>query len=142
MNVNYDELILLAGGAFLTVFGIGKLNERGKLIKSGVKVEGVVFDIETSWGTGSDSRSTTYYPIIRFVTTDKEWITEKYDIGSNPSVYSVGDKVTVIYDITDYKHFLIDNTQTKLLGPALIAVGTLLILGVIMYFFINQYPSL
>ena len=142
MNVNYDELILLAGGAFLTVFGIGKLNERGKLIESGVKVEGVVFDIETSWDAEPDARSTTYYPVIRFVTTDKEWITEKYDIGSNPSVYSVGDKVTVIYDTTDYNHFLIDNTQTKLLGPALIAVGTLLILGVIMYFFINQYPSL
>ncbi|MDB5090067.1 MAG: hypothetical protein JWR09_4061, partial [Mucilaginibacter sp.] len=140
--VNYDELILLAGGAFLTVFGISKLNERRKLIKSGVKVEGVVFDIETSRGTGSDTRSTTYYPVIRFVTADKEWITEKYNIGSSPSVYNVGDKVTVIYDITDYKHFLIDNTQTKLLGPALIAVGTLLILGVIMYFFINQYPSL
>ncbi|SHM11370.1 DUF3592 domain-containing protein [Mucilaginibacter sp. OK098] len=142
MNVNYDELILLAGGAFLTVFGVVKLNEREKLIKSGVKVEGVVFDMETSLGTGSGERSTTYYPVIRFVTADKEWITEKYNIGGNPSVYSVGDKVTVIYDTTDYKHFLIDNTQTKLLGPALIAVGTLLILGVIMYFFINQYPSL
>ncbi|ASU34472.1 DUF3592 domain-containing protein [Mucilaginibacter xinganensis] len=142
MNVNYDELIMLAGGAFLTVFGFGKINERGKLIKSGVKVEGIVFDIETSLGTGPDTQSTTYYPVIRFVTADKEWITEKYNIGSNPSVYSVGEKVTVIYDITDYKHFLIDNTQTKLFGAVLIAVGTLLILGVIMYFFINQYPSL
>jgi hypothetical protein len=142
MNVNYDELILLAGGTFLAVFGIGKLNEREKLIKSGIKVEGIVFDIETVWDTGSDVRSTTYYPVIRFVTTDKEWITEKYNVGSNPSVYSVGDKVKVIYDRADCKHFMINNTQTKLLGPALIAVGTLLILGVIMYFFINQYPSL
>ena len=140
MNVNYDELILVVGGAFLTIFGIGKLNEREKLIKSGVKVEGVVFDIEPSLGTGV--HSTTYYPVIRFVTADKQWITEKYNIGSNPSSYSIGDKVTVIYDTADYKHFLVDNTQTKLLGPAFITVGTLLILGVLMYFFVNQFSAL
>ncbi|MDB4918953.1 DUF3592 domain-containing protein [Mucilaginibacter sp.] len=142
MNVNYDELILLAGGAFLTVFGIGKLNEREKLIKSGVKVEGVVFDIETSWGTGSGARSTMYYPIIRFVTADKEWITEKYDIGSSPAAYKVGDKVNVIYDKADYKHFMIDDMKSALLGPIFIGIGATLIIGVIIYFFINQYHSL
>jgi hypothetical protein len=149
MNVNYDELILLVGGAFLLVLGIGKRNEREKLLKTGFKVEGVVFDIEKSWSVidgvvddGVSGRNFNYYPIIRYVTLEKEWVTKKYEIGTNPSTYNIGDKVTVIYDAMDIEHFIIDNYQTKLAGLIFIVVGVTLIMGVIMYFFINQYSSL
>ena len=138
MNVNYDELILLAGGTFLTVFGISKLNERKKLLASGIKVEGVVFDLESD----SDKDGVTIHPVIRFVTEDKQWITQKYNIGSTLSAYKIGDSVTVIYDAADYSHFLIDNKQTKQLGPVFIGAGIALIIGVIVYFIKNQYPSL
>ena len=145
MNVNYDELILLTGGAFLAVWGFAKMNERSKLRANGVKVEGVVFDMERdpaltiSIGTDSGSNRS-YYPIVRFVTADKEWVTQKYDIGSYPAAYDIGDKVNIIYDTGDPKHFIIDDWFSKLTWPIVAAAGVLMILGVVMYFFIMQFP--
>ncbi|MEO6980167.1 MAG: DUF3592 domain-containing protein [Mucilaginibacter sp.] len=142
MNVNYDELIMLAGGAFVMVFGIGKLNERKQLLAKGVKVKGVVFDIEKNWDMDNGSTTTQYYPIVRYVTTEMEWITKKYQVTSGLSVYKIGDEVTVVYDPSDIEHFIIDDGKTKWLGPVFVAVGIALILGVIIYFFVNQYPGL
>ncbi|SDD48110.1 Protein of unknown function [Mucilaginibacter pineti] len=136
MNVNYDELILLTGGAFLAVLGAGKFNERRKLIKTGVKVNGVVFRIEES--TDDETNSSMYYPVIRYLTEDKEWITETYKLGSRPSVYKEGDSVSVIYDPANYKHFIIDNTFTKFLAPVLFIIGVLLIASVIIYYVLHQ----
>lgn len=143
MNVNYDELILLAGGAFVTVFGIGKQNERKKLLAIGTKAEGVVFDIEKNldWES-STSGGVEYWPIIRYVTAEKEWVTKKYEVTGALNAYKIGDKVTVVYDPGDIEHFIIDDGKTKWLGPIFIAVGIVLIVGVIIYFFMNQYPSL
>ncbi|WP_295791467.1 DUF3592 domain-containing protein [Mucilaginibacter sp.] len=144
MNVNYDELIMLAGGAFVMVFGIGKLNERKKILAKGVKVEGVVFDIEKNWDmdAGDTSTSTQYYPVIRYVTAEKEWVTKKYEVTGGLNLYKVGDKVTVVYDPDEIEHFIIDDGKTKWLGPLFIVVGIALILGTCIYFFINQYPKL
>jgi len=144
MNVNYDELIMLAGGAFVMVFGIGKLNERKKILAKGVKVEGVVFDIEKNWDmdAGDTSSTTQYYPVIRYVTAEKEWVTNKYEVTGGLNLYTVGDKVNVVYDPDEIEHFIIDDGKTKWLGPVFITVGIALILGVIIYFFINQYPKL
>lgn len=138
MNVTIDELLLLAGGAFLTVWGIGKLNERSKLLKNGFKVDGVVFSLEEEWGIGL-KRSKLYYPVIRFVTIEKEWVTKRYGIGTYPSAYTEGDKVIVIYDKADNEHFILDNTVTKLLGPLCIIIGILLMLSVGIYYILNQY---
>ena len=138
MNVPIDELLLIAGGAFLVVLGVGKLNERRKLLKTGFKVEGVVFSLEEEWGVGRE-RSKLYYPVIRFVTIEKEWVTKRYEIGTNPSAYNEGDRVTVIYDKADNEHFIIDNITTKLIGPVYIIIGILLTLGVGAYYILNQY---
>jgi len=137
MNVTIDELLLIAGGAFLVVLGIGKLNERCKLLKTGAKAEGVVFSLEEEWGVGRE-RSKLYYPVIRFVTLEKEWVTKRYDIGTNPSAYNEGDRVTVIYDKADIEHFIIDNITTKLLGPVCIIIGVLLMIGVVIYYILHQ----
>jgi len=144
MNVNYDELIMLTGGAFVMVFGIGKLNKHKKILAKGVKVEGVVFDIEKNWDmdAGDTSSTTQYYPVIRYVTTEKEWVTKKYEVTGGLNLYKVSDKVTVVYDPDEIEHFIIDDRETKWLGPIFIAVGIVLIVGVIIYFLMNQYPSL
>ncbi|MEO6633905.1 MAG: DUF3592 domain-containing protein [Mucilaginibacter sp.] len=144
MNVNYDELIMLAGGAFVMVFGIGKLNERKKILAQGVKVEGIVFDIEKNWDmdAGDTSTTTQYYPVIRYVTVEKEWVTKKYEVTGGLNLYKVGDRVPVVYDPSDIEHFIIDDGKTKWLGPVFIGVGIALIVGVIIYFFVNQYPGL
>ncbi|QEC79634.1 DUF3592 domain-containing protein [Mucilaginibacter ginsenosidivorax] len=130
MNATIDELILLAGGTFLIVWGIGKINERRKLLKSGLKVDGVVFKLEERLSSGTD-RMLLYYPVIRYVTLDKNWITEEYAVGSNPSAYKEGDVVKIIYDPADYKHFIIDNFLSKVLGWVLALIGVVILAGVL-----------
>jgi hypothetical protein len=137
MNVTIDELIILAGGAFLSVWGMGKIIERRKLLKTGVKVAGEVFRLEKRT-SGGKKPSTLYYPVIRYVTLDKEWITEEYGVGSNPSVYKEGEIVKVIYDPADYKYFIIDDFMSKAFGIILMAVAGLLIIGVFIYYILNQ----
>jgi hypothetical protein len=137
MNATIDELLLLAGGAFLVVLGVGKLNERRKLLKTGAKVEGVVFSMEEEWGVGRE-RSKLYYPVIRYVTIEKEWVTKRYEIGTSPPAYNEGDRVTVIYDKVDNEHFIIDNITTKLLGPVCIIIGVLLIIALGIYYILHQ----
>jgi len=149
MNVNYDELIMLTGGAFLAVWGFAKMNERSNLLAKGVKVEGIVFDMEDGWDATTvfnDSDNirasrTLYYPVIRFVTAEKEWVTKKYKMGSNPAAYDVGDKVKVVYDPADIEHFIIDDWGSVLTWPIVAAVGVLLILGVVIYFFTMQFQG-
>ena len=138
MNVTIDEIILITGGTFLVVWGIGKINERRKLLKSGIKVEGVVFKLEERLGSGKD-RMLLYYPVIRYVTLDKNWITEEYGMGSNPSAYKEGDIVKIIYDPVDYKHFIIDNFLNKALGLVLVVIGAAILAGVLIYYILNQY---
>jgi hypothetical protein len=139
VNVTIDEIILLAGGAFLTVWGIGKIRERSKLVKTGVKVDGIVFQIEKRQGIGSGN-NTRYHPVIRYVTLeDKEWITEEYGIGTNPSMYKEGETVRIIYDSADNRHFIIDGLANKLTGPALLLIGVALIIAVVIYYILNQY---
>lgn len=137
MNVNYDELIMLAGGVFLAVFGYGKQAERKKLLSTGIRIEGTVIEIKRS--SGSDDVGT---PVIKFETLNKEWITKEYGISSSTVRYKIGDSVDVIYDAADAKHFIIDNKPTQWLGPVFISVGLALIVGAFVYFFIRQYPSL
>lgn len=149
MNVNYDELILLTGGAFLAVWGFAKMNERSKLLEKGVKVEGIVFDMEDSWDVANiipdydnkHSSQRLYYPVIRFVTAEKEWVTKTYKMGSNPPAYEVGDKVKVVYDTADIEHFILDDWGSMLTWPIVASVGVLLILGVVIYFFTMQFQG-
>lgn len=131
---------LTAGlGLVFTLVGYFKGKEIKKIKESGIKAEGVVFSLEfenSSFNNGSDydtSRSPgMYYPVIRYVTAEKEWVTEKYNIGSYPSKYQEGDKVPVIYDPENIKEFIIDNNSVNIIqhafwfGIGLIAVGAVL----------------
>jgi hypothetical protein len=133
MNATVDELILLAGGAFLMVLGIGKMSGRRKLLKSGIRVEGRVIDNHFSVS------SQIYYPVIRYVTLEKDWVTKKYDIGSSLPAFKEGETVKVIYSPDNHEQFMLDNRHSKLLAPALIIVGIALIAGVIVYYVMHQY---
>ncbi|GAA3958252.1 DUF3592 domain-containing protein [Mucilaginibacter dorajii] len=136
MNITVDEIILLTGGTFFTVWGIGKITERSKLVKTGVKVDGVVMENEYD-GEGRDVG--TYYPVIRYITLEKEWVTKRYEIGSSPPAFKERETVKVIYSLEDHEYFMIDNWHSKLLGPVFIIVGLTLIISVVIYFILHQY---
>lgn len=135
MNVNYDELILVVSGTFLTVLGIVKLNERNKLKKTGIKVNGEVIRLEESF---SSERRILYHPVFRYQTQENDWIEKRSEIGTNPSLYKDGESLVIIYDATDKEHFIVDNFLGRIIGPILIVVGVLLLIGVAVYYILHQ----
>ena len=127
-------------GVALAIAGSGMSAKRKKIIATGIKAEGVVFAMEEEIDSMRGSRHILYAPIIRFVTTEREWVTEKYVFGvssrhtiTNPS-YKEGDKVTVIYDPKNIKDFVIDDFNSKVIGPLFLIIGTLAIIGSILHF--------
>lgn len=139
-DANYIEIVVGLIGVALIVAGNGISAKRKKIIAVGIKVEGVVFALEEETSSISNNRRILYSPIIRFVTADKEWVTEKYmfSVSSkhtviNPS-YKEGDKVNVIYDPKNIKDFVIDDFNAKATGPVCVVIGTLAIIGSILHF--------
>lgn len=101
-----------------TIIGYINRQKVGRLAKSGVKVEGVVFSVESEVDVNIGSQYTngsSRYPIIRFVTADNEWVTQKYNVSAFPG-YKAGDKVTVIYNQEKIAEFILDDTSTKIIG--------------------------
>jgi len=87
-----------------------KIRERRKIRTSGITVEGVVIELVTrrdSDGTGGDY-GYIHYPIVKYLTLEKEWITKEYYIGYNPSIYEEGDAVRIIYDRDEPTKFILD----------------------------------
>ncbi len=142
MNATIDELLLLAGGAFLTVLGIGKIADVRKLYKTGLRETGTVVAIEEVISRPSNidhHPMIMYHPLIKYMASDSEWMTVRYDVGTNPSVYKEGDTVKIIYDPADYKHIIIDNKMSRLAGYVIMMLGVCLIIGVVTYYLLNQY---
>ncbi|TWI97682.1 uncharacterized protein DUF3592 [Mucilaginibacter frigoritolerans] len=138
-NENIDLLIFILIGIAMIVFGNYKLTEYRNLINTGIKTEGIVFSIESSYDTADNMAY--YHPIIRFTTKENEWVTERYDIGSSPCPYKVGESINIIYDPNDNKKFIIDNGNAKLLGPIIMILGGVFIVGSIIQYlhpFLNQ----
>jgi hypothetical protein len=139
-DANYIEIVGGLIGVALVVAGNGMSAKRKKIITTGIKVEGVVFALEEETSNFGGNRRTLYSPVIRFITIDKEWVTEKYMFGIsskhaviNPS-YKEEDKVNVIYDPKNIKDFVIDDFNAKAIGPLCVVIGTLAIIGSILYF--------
>ncbi len=87
-------LVLLIGLLFLGIGGyVG--HSVWFLETYGIAVKGRVTDMKTN--TDSDN-STTYSPIITYVTNKDESITFTSNYGSNPPRYKAGDEVSVLYD--------------------------------------------
>jgi len=114
---NESRDLLIGGlGLVFTVIGYFSRSKTQKIMKSGVRVEGVVFSTERDIELGSQgSITSSVYPIIRFVTAEKEWVTQKYNITSFPR-YEEGDKVTVIYNPENITEFILDDFSTKAVG--------------------------
>jgi hypothetical protein len=101
-------IVLIVIGLF-SFFSFFRFHERRKgILENGIEVEGVVFDFSVEDGlTASSDDSLTNklsYPMIRFVTKEGLWITEKGDWTSTS--LKQGDKVNVIYNASDPKKFI------------------------------------
>jgi len=124
-------IIMIAVSVVLIVTALYLLMKMTRLAKTGIKAEGVVFDLEIS---DSNSNMGTLgkvrYPVIRFLTSDNKWITETYKLGSTAGLYKKGAKITVIYNPENPREFSIDNRSSRILLVVLACVGAgLLLIG-------------
>jgi hypothetical protein len=132
--MSYGVIVPVFLGLVFTIVGYLKRKEIKKLKQSGIRVDGTVIAVEyeppvnPSTGDGSNNMGS-YYPVFKFMTTEKKWITKRNEIGHYPSKYQEGDTVPVIYDPDNANEFMIDDNSTNIMvhmfwfGIFLIAVG-------------------
>jgi len=99
-----------------------------RLSFKGAEAEGIVFDIVESDNINSHAN----YPIIRFLTSQKEWITEEYDISVTPSLFKKGQRVSVIYNPDNPKEFFI-KSESAVLMPVLAIILAIILLAAGLY---------
>jgi len=104
--MSYGVIVPVLLGLVFTIVGYLKRKEIKKLKQSGIRVNGTVSALEyeppanPSAGDGSNNMGS-YYPVIKYITAEKGWITKRCEIGHYPSKYEEGDTVPVIYDPDD-----------------------------------------
>jgi hypothetical protein len=84
------------------------------LLLAGVRAPGVVQSLERG------SSGSALYPVVRFVTDGGDTIRFRDAGGSNPSLYRIGDPVTVLYRASDTKSATIDHGLWNSLVPGLV----------------------
>ena len=114
------EFYIIIISTILAVIGIRKWEDGDHLSAVGRKVNAIVFKNEfesTKDGIG------VYYPVIRFLTEQQIWITQKLDFGCNPPLEE-GTKLEVIYDPDDPTDVSICSTfLLGILPRVFVAVG-------------------
>lgn len=115
-----DFLIITVAGGALIVAGAYLWYRRSHLIANGKKAKAVIFK-------NIRKQSNIHYPVVRFLTAEKEWITQQLNFGYNPPL-DEGTKVTVLYDPDDPTHVEIAKPfQLEILPRLIVAVGVILL---------------
>ena len=92
-------IYFLLGGA-VAIFGFFKFREKRKrIIENGIEVKGIIYEVDDI-----SVNNQANYPMIRFVTKEGLWITEKGDWTS--TTLKAGAEVIVIYNSNDPKEFI------------------------------------
>jgi hypothetical protein len=111
--------ILLVSFGFLIVGTI--LWQKGNhLLTNGKKADAIIFknNFQSSMSGGG-----TYYPVVRFLTEKKEWITQELNIGYSPAKKE-GTKLEVIYDPEEPTNVAVNSTlQLEILPRLFVALG-------------------
>ncbi|MDB5013643.1 MAG: hypothetical protein JWQ25_1845 [Daejeonella sp.] len=128
--MNQELLILIASVVFLVIGVI--IWQKGRYLKSnGKKADAVVFSNKLS-RTGSNGG--VYYPVVRFLTDQKEWITQELSIGYSPAKPE-GTKLQVLYDPKNPTNVQVNSTIQLIILPGMfVAIGVVgLVFGTLEY---------
>ncbi|MFK7951719.1 MAG: DUF3592 domain-containing protein [Ekhidna sp.] len=93
------EIILAFVSGGLMILGVFFWKKSDYLVKHGRKAEARIFKNNFRRMTTS-SEGGVYFPVVRFLTDKKEWITQELDIGYNPPK-GEGEIVEILYDPDD-----------------------------------------
>lgn len=124
-------IAVIAGG--LILFGVHLWLKGNHLVLHGEKTEGFVFANVYKGDPLKNSRGV-YFPVVRFVTKQDEWITKQYEIGYNPPLKE-GKKLKIIYDPEDPEYYQIDNRfLLEILPRILVAIGLIEMILSLLYY--------
>ncbi len=114
------------------IIGVKFWQKGNLLIETGITTSGTIFKNNFKGAAGFSHGM--YYPVVRFLTERKEWITQELSIGRNPPIKE-GSKVTVIYDPEDPTNVDIRSTfRQEILPRILLAIGVAgIIIGLLGY---------
>lgn len=120
-----QALVLIALAITVIVIAIITLNKYKKISATGVEAEGIVFEVESS--SSSVNTTTLTYPIVRFLTSKNEWITQKASVSIVPGTYKKGQKITVVYLEDKPTEFFIKSPLTNTIFALMIFIALLLL---------------
>lgn len=121
--------ICLVVGLGLLVGGFYSVQHTRQFLRTAVEAPGVVTENLRQESSSSDRSglSWSFYPRIRFRTSDGQEIVFISNTGTNPPVYRVNEPVTVLYDPRQPHHASIKSfAQVWMLSIILFGVGALL----------------
>ena len=130
-----ELIILLLSFGFLIIGTI--LWQKGNhLLANGKKADAIVF--KNNFQSGS-SDGGMYYPVVRFLTEKKEWITQELSIGYSPAKKE-GTKLQVIYDPEEPTNVEINSAlQLEILPRLFVALGIVgLVFGILEYLDVTE----
>jgi len=122
-------LILILFSISIIIIACLLLSNVKRITAEGVTTEGIIFDKDQSIDDSG------VYPIVRFLTEDNEWITEKSNIVVLPWTYKAGNRESIIYQKSNPKNFFIKDKLIYVVPWIMIGISVcLLIQGLISLF--------
>lgn len=110
------SILLMSIGITFIIIGIMVFIDKIKLLKNGVKTEGEVIDFQKGLSSyiSEDKQIvyiTVYRPVIRFKDENNEFKIITYDVSDSERIYSIGDKVNLVYTKNDSDYVEIAEKQ-------------------------------
>lgn len=130
MDIKNQAISSLLGG-LLTLILVFILKKREKAILNDcTETEAFLIDNEIEYG----QNSSLYYPVVKFMLQNKEWVTAKYSEGYYPPKKIDHQKLTVLYSNSDYTKFIIKEYKSPLKTIFVIAGVCLIFYTLYLYY--------
>ena len=131
------EILVFVISLIAITIGIYLWQKGAHLLASGKRANAIIF--KNNYSSGPGGKSPIYYPVVRFLTDEQEWITQELSIGYLPTKKE-GTKLEVIYDPEDPSNVEINSTfQLEVLPRIFVIIGfSGLVLGFLELFEITQ----
>ncbi len=116
-------IILILVSLFVIIIAVNKIITIKKIITDGVYTEGIIYAIEQD----GDMRTNILFPTVRYKTSNEDWITKKYSIGTIPYAYKEGKSINIIYNKHKLDEFVIKDKYTYTIPVVMALISTTLI---------------
>lgn len=126
-----EELVIIFFSLVILMLGIKSISQWRGIDSTGVQAEAVVFS--NNYKASGDGVGL-FFPVLRFMTTDDQWITTELKMGCNPKIPE-GTKMHIVYDPEDPQKICFqDQGEKSVLSFVLIIFGVAgLVFGILEY---------